>query len=200
MQQAISQFELNIKSVKNLHQLHKAFSNQDPLLDLSEILRSEIVLSVSALDCFVHDLIRLGTTEIYLGVRVFDHKNSIKPDFEIKELIYLLTQPKDYQISAIDKYVRETNNTKSFQTPINISTNLLKIGVDNIWFKVSKSMNIPQKEIEKTLELIINRRNQIVHEADIDFQRNVKREINPDETISNVEFIQNVCNSIFKNR
>lgn len=196
MQQAISQFRLNINSVKNLHSLYLAFNQQNSTLDLSEILRAQIVLSVSALDCFVHDLIKLGTTEIYLGQRNFDSKTAIKPNFDENKLIYLLTKSKEEQINAIENYVRIVNVTKSFQTPVIIRENLLKIGIDNVWNKVSQKINIPQTEIESTLQLIIERRNKISHEADIDIQTNTKREINPEETISNVEFIEKICETI----
>ena len=47
---SIEQFRLNMQSVKNLHSIVDAINISTPALDLSEILRAEIVLSVSALD------------------------------------------------------------------------------------------------------------------------------------------------------
>ncbi len=57
MHQAIDQFRSNIERVKALGTLHDALKKQiTVVVDLSDLLRAELVLAVSALDQFVHEV------------------------------------------------------------------------------------------------------------------------------------------------
>jgi len=60
MQTVINQFRTNISRVRNLGSIFGALNSQTTsVLDLSDILRAELVLAVSALDHFIHELVRL---------------------------------------------------------------------------------------------------------------------------------------------
>lgn len=197
MKKAIEVLRLNIASVKDLHNLYDTFSKTSTNLDLSEILRAEIVLAVSALDCFIHDLVRIGSVEVYEGTRDFTN-NTFQPDFDTRKFINLLTKNKEEQLGEIDKKIRETHKTKSFQNPDIIAEIVRKIGIENVWVPVSNKMELTPKELKNTLELIITRRNQIAHEADMDYQNSSKREIDKDEVLKNIIFIENICEEIYK--
>ena len=70
MQTAIDQFRTSIRHVRNLGAIYKAIRAQTTdILDLSDVLRAELVLAVSALDHYVHEIVRLGMLEIYRGSR-----------------------------------------------------------------------------------------------------------------------------------
>ena len=62
MSKALSQFRTNIKSVQDLDELYTIIIQAIPTLqdNLQDLLRAEIVLSVSAFDCYIHDVIRFG--------------------------------------------------------------------------------------------------------------------------------------------
>ena len=61
MKPAFDQFRTNIVRVRNLGSIVDALASQTTgVLDLSDVLRAEIVLAVSALDQFVHEIVRLG--------------------------------------------------------------------------------------------------------------------------------------------
>ena len=65
MNRAISQFGVNLESAKQLGVIHQAFVDKvTGAIRLDELLRAEIVLAVSALDCYVHDVVRIRMTEI----------------------------------------------------------------------------------------------------------------------------------------
>ena len=71
MQAAIDQFRVNIGRVRNLGTMYKILRTQTTkVLDLSDILRAELVMAVSALDQYIHELVRLGMLEAYSGHRV----------------------------------------------------------------------------------------------------------------------------------
>ena len=71
MQTAIDQFRGNLVRVRNLGSLHKVLSTQTTgVLNLTDLLRSELVMIVSALDLYVHEVVRLGMLECWRGQRV----------------------------------------------------------------------------------------------------------------------------------
>lgn len=70
MQSAIDQFRISIQRVRDLISLHNSIKSQaTAALDISDILRSALVLSVSALDYYVHEVVILGMLEIHRGIR-----------------------------------------------------------------------------------------------------------------------------------
>jgi hypothetical protein len=70
MQSAIKQFKDSIERVRDLIALHNSVKAQSTAaLDLSDILRAALVLSVSALDYYIHEVVTLGMLEIHRGQR-----------------------------------------------------------------------------------------------------------------------------------
>ncbi|VXD15238.1 conserved hypothetical protein [Planktothrix serta PCC 8927] len=70
MQSVIEKFRISIGRVRDLIALHNSIKAQSTnILDVSDILRSALVLAVSALDYYVHEVVTLGMLEIYRGQR-----------------------------------------------------------------------------------------------------------------------------------
>jgi hypothetical protein len=70
MQPALDQFRISIDRVRDLISIHNSVKAQStPALDLSDILRAALVLAVSALDYYVHEVVTLGMLEIHRGQR-----------------------------------------------------------------------------------------------------------------------------------
>lgn len=58
MQEAIDQFYDNLKRIRNLDSIVAAMSSlTTAVVDLTDILRAELVMSVSALDYYVHEVV-----------------------------------------------------------------------------------------------------------------------------------------------
>jgi len=61
MNRALQQFEINLEGTRQLGVIYMAFSDKvTEAIKLEELLRAEVVLAVSALDCYVHDIVRIG--------------------------------------------------------------------------------------------------------------------------------------------
>ena len=61
MQTVINQFRANIVRVRDLGVIYSALKAQTTgAIDLSDILRTELVMAVSALDHYIHEIVRLG--------------------------------------------------------------------------------------------------------------------------------------------
>jgi hypothetical protein len=70
MQSALDQSRISIARVRDLISLHNSIKAQStPALDLSDILRAALVLAVSALDYYIHEVVTLGMLEIHRGQR-----------------------------------------------------------------------------------------------------------------------------------
>jgi hypothetical protein len=70
MQSALDQFRISISRVRDLIALHNSVKAQATgALDVSDMLRAALVLAVSALDYYVHEVVTLGMLEIHRGQR-----------------------------------------------------------------------------------------------------------------------------------
>lgn len=70
MQSALDQFCISISRVRDLIALHNSVKAQaTAALDVSDMLRAALVLAVSALDYYVHEVVTLGMLEIHRGLR-----------------------------------------------------------------------------------------------------------------------------------
>lgn len=149
---AILQYQLNIKSARDLETIYVALvamtSNSVPK---EELLRAEIVAVVSAFDTYIHDIVRLGLKCQY--------QNSVSNP-------YITNFTSKHSISSLENFemkIREVHSYKTFQAPKKISEALEMITISDIWTKIKP--NIP--DVETILQLIIERRNKIAHESDI---------------------------------
>ncbi len=169
MDRAIQQFEVNLNSAKQLGIIHSAFENQfTEAISLDELLKAKLVLAVSALDCYIHDLVRIGMT------KMFQSEKGESPAFLnfgvslnfVKDL--LGCQSESEKIALFDQEIRRLLGFKTFQSADNISQALSFIGITLIWNKVARAIKMTATDIRTELNVIVDRRNRIVHEGDID--------------------------------
>jgi hypothetical protein len=199
MQRAIEKFRLNIKSVKDLDAIYSLLIQNYPLLEeqAGDILRAEIVLAVSALDCFIHDLVKQGMIETYQGVRTPSKQFEVyQIPFKFLKLIEN-TDNSDEKLGYLENAIREINSKDSYQAPKGIDYALQFINIKSIWQAVSVLMNIKAEDIRSELSLIIDRRNKIAHEADYDALTGSKTQIEQQNINDVIQFIEKLCESIY---
>lgn len=200
MQQAIETFKLNIESVKQLDIIYQYLEqNNIKSLDLSEILRAEIVLAVSALDNFISDVLHIGL------VQTFEKNNPLTPAFskfqvDMDTLVKILYEPSQREKSLIlGEYIRKFNERNSYQKPDNIVNSLKLLGVSDLWNKLAVLLSIKNPDdVRKELENIVTQRHKIAHEADFDYLTQRKRPRDKASTFQAIEFIENLCIAIHK--
>ena len=71
-------------------------------------------------------------------------------------------------MALVEEEIRRLHGYKTFQNADSISQALSLIGVKSIWDKVGVSLAIPPSDVRTSLNIIIDRRNRIAHESDID--------------------------------
>jgi hypothetical protein len=141
---------------------------------LSELLRASVVATVSALDRYMHDIVVLHSWALL-------NRSEDKIPKELKRLyIPVLSARHALDKIRIDRKARpgvlvkealrdQLHRTYTFQSPDDVQKAAQMLGVGDFWGKVATAMaDSPGKDVvQKTLREISQRRNQIVHEADI---------------------------------
>jgi len=206
MQRAMEQFRSNIKAIKEMEALYEYLTSDLKLPnDLSDILRSQLVYAVSALDKLVHELVRIGMLQAFAGKRpkttAFNSFSiSSKTLIEIQKVIQS-TNPLQLETPEyfFEQEITIQHKRVSFQDPDSINKGLSFIWEEKFkWQKIALSFNISDDDLKKKLKAIMSRRNQIVHEADIDSQTNSRNPIDKDDVKEAVEFIVKLGEKIFE--
>jgi RiboL-PSP-HEPN len=247
MQSALDQFRISVGRVRDLTALHNSVKAQATgALDLSDMLRAALVLSVSALDYYVHEVVTLGMLETHRGQRsepissanttqsafsrfqvslggarqdrltAIDIASWLEADLQQVQGYDFLQQP--HTVSALiptissrildrlnntswlESEIRERLGYQSFQQADKIAEAIRYISDKKLWDEVAIQMNKSAKDIKQQLNSIVDRRNKIAHEADIDPTFNIGSRWNIDELLVGdaVDFIERLVESIHR--
>jgi len=245
MQSALDQFRISISRVRDLIALHNSVKAQATgALDVSDMLRAALVLAVSALDYYVHEVVTLGMLEIHRGQRseptpsanttqsafsrfqvslggarqerlaAIDIASWLETEIEQTHGYAFLQQ--SYTVAALipaisssvvnrlnnaswlENEIRERLGYQSFQQPDKIADAIRYISDKKLWDEVANKISQPAKDIKQQLNSIVDRRNKIAHEADIDPTFNIGNRWNIDEVLVGdaVDFIEQIVESI----
>ena len=166
-------------------------------LSFDDILRYQIVSTVSAFDKFIHDIIRIGMVDIFNGVRAETTKYASEPiTIEMyKNLVSATVPPKE---AIFEQAIFQRHSKNSYQSPDNVANGLSLIwNEQHKWEKISAAMGSNADLIRTNLKLIVNRRNAIVHEADMNPITGEKTQISADEASGITDFIENCGKNIY---
>ena len=160
-------WKLNLQNVKKMHWLHEQLSKVVPAMDLSDILRAEYVLIVSAFDCYVHDVVLKGMANMFSGSKPDSraYNEFCLPMSAVKQL--LVSTDSAIRESIFNVSVKKLLAKDSYQSPKSVEYAMNLINLKNVWHKVGLKLSMPSKDVVLKLGLIIQRRNKIAHEADI---------------------------------
>ena len=209
MDNAFDQFKANIQRVRNLGALNRALkATTTNALDLSDILRAELVLAVSALDYYVHETVRLCMQETYKGNRAMTPsflrfnismeralQGFLGKGFEDDE------NPKqnNENVDWLDSEIRLRHGWQSFQRADKIAEAIRLISNEQLWPRVAELLEKDSQDIKRTLDLIVDRRNQIAHESDMD-PTSIDSRWPIDESMvdESIDFIEQITEAISK--
>jgi len=169
MNRAIEQFESNLESARQLGVIYSAFCDRvTEAVQLDELLRAEIVLAVSALDCYVHDVVRIGMARS-LCVSSGEPDAYLKFGVSMQFVKHVLrASSANDKATLFDQEVRRLHGFKTFQNADSISQAFSLLGVARLWDKTADGLGIRCPDVKVQLNLVVDRRNKIAHEADID--------------------------------
>ena len=166
MQAAIDQFRANMDRVSNLGAIHNALKAQTTqAIDLSDILRATLVMAVSALDHYVHEVVRLGMLEVYRGNRA-QTPAFLRFTISLESALQGISIPTSED--WLDNEIRIRHGWQSFQQADKIADAIRLISDIRLWEEVANHFGRTLQDVKTQLNLIVDRRNKIAHEADID--------------------------------
>ncbi len=166
MLQSYQRFSDLVKDTENVETLYNYFEKSVVVpVDTSDLLRWQWVQCISAFDKFVHDIVRVGMLEIFLGNRASTPKyNSFQID------IQTYRDMSNNRIDAAIIFERKIilkHGFLAFQDPNKVADALSFIWNENDkWAKISNGMQMNKNNCTTYLKNIVIRRNQIVHEGD----------------------------------
>lgn len=193
MQTAIEAFRTSIARVRHLGGIYNAMcALTTSALDQSDILRAQVVLAVAALDYYVHEVTVLGMVEVFEGKRT-------APDSFPKFKVAVGVIPLDAgrHSAWFSNEVRERHSFLSFQQPEKIADAIRLFSPIRLWTCVSASLDLPESSVKAQLKLIVERRNKIAHEADIDpSYPNARWPIDEKDVQASVDFIDRLIEAM----
>ena len=161
-----------------------------------DLLRSQIVYSVSAFDKLMHDIIRIGMVACFTGARPPTDKYNAEPISILVHgtLIAATVPPKEI---IFEGEVMTKLSRLSFQDPEKVAEGLSLVwGEKNKWVTIAGVMGKTVDDARTTLKLIVGRRNAIVHESDRNPLTNVKTAITAPEVKAVTDFLELCGNTI----
>ena len=200
MDEIYNEFKRTIAQIRQTNDVYNYLKNVVKLNDagIDNILRSQIVNVISALDRYLHEKVRKGICDMFLGNRAITDKFksfSVSSDTVLRIWGYSSLTIIDREI-LINEVVIQSLKTLSFQKAIKI-----KDALSYLWDEphkmviIAKEMEVPgitdndkQHYLTQKLDLLVERRNQIAHESDIYFGG--KRDICQDDVIDAIAFIE----------
>ena len=166
MLSAHSHFKSNVNRARDLQALFVTLTaGTTSALDLTDILRAAIVLSVSAFDHFVHDVTRIGMLESFSNARP---RTEAFGRFTVTMDNLLLAAASSGSLQWLEAEVRKRHGWLSFQQADKVADAIRLISTKKLWEEVGTRLGIDAQSAKNRLNLIIDRRNKIAHEADMD--------------------------------
>lgn len=197
MKNSYAVFQLILHDTENAAVVYSYLKNTVcPPFDYSDLLRWQWAQGVSALDKFIHDIVRAGMLEIYMGKREATPRWS---SFPIS--IELHQQMQDNPAGAcmlLESEILRKHSFLSFQDPDKIAEALSFIWNEpHKWQVLSAKMGMDEKFVRTYLKNISIRRNQIVHEGDYSSLHLQRQLISEQDTKAVLDFISKLAEAIF---
>ncbi len=190
MYKSLGVFKDNLNSAQELLTLYDYLAaNIKVPMSFDDLLRLHMVQSVSAFDKLMHDIIRIGIVDIFIGARPVTKKYLNEPiSMSTHNSLSAATiPPKEY---FFEQAIVSKLSYISYQAPDIIADGLSYIwNVKHKWDQIAAAMSMKAEDAKRQLRLIVSRRNQIVHEADIELTTGGKRPIAKNDCETSILFI-----------
>jgi hypothetical protein len=133
-------------------------------IETADMFRAALVQAVAALDSYVHGIVLDRGVDILLNRRSPGAKTKIGLNFGAVNDLLTAPDPIEMELRAIS-HVSEALAKETFQRPDDISRAFAMVGITRVWS--SAFPGGPANKMQE-LNLVITRRNQIVHSCDVD--------------------------------
>lgn len=197
MRNAYLRFEQLVKDTSQVDVIYQYMKTIPSPIDTSDLLRWQWVQVVSALDKFIHDLVKIGMIEEFNGIR---EKTKQFYSFSIDMKTYWdMFNDSVTAVNCFEQKIIECNGYKSFQDPKKIAEALSFIWSEkHKWKVIANQIGIDENDCTKKLNNIVLRRNQIAHEGDYIDIYSKRQEMLERDVVEVKEYILKIGNAIYK--
>lgn len=178
-------FDRNISTVEDSIRLYQYLSSVPQKIEIDNILRSQIVILVAALDTYLHMKIRHYLMDSYCKST---GNTDITWEIEIATVFRSLAE--DEQLILLEASLAKRMRRESYEGSSSIEQTMKKLGIKHIWRTIAADKQYGgADDVKRHLDLIVQRRNQIAHESDWDAANVCYRSISADDVNDSKEFI-----------
>lgn len=195
MKSALDRFLWNVGRVRDLGALEASLRAQTTnALDLTDLLRSQIVLLVSALDYYVHEIVLVGMVATASGARPAAD-GFLRFQMSMSVVTSWMQTPGD--LSHFEQAVREHLGYQTFQQPDRIADGVRLIYAGPLWEDVATALGRDTRDVKIALKLLVERRNRIAHEADMDPTFPGQRwPISSQDVAGSIDFVESLVRAV----
>lgn len=194
MTNAYNKFESNIASASILERIYEYLSQKTLPFEPDELLRAEFVMLVGAFDCFVHDFVRGRMVDAFNSPTTMANKTrDYKVSLGVMMDIMNETNPIS-QMQLLENEIKKIESNYSYQSSTSVEHVLGLIGFRKIWTTLWGKTDAESKKNQ--LDIIVRRRNQIAHEADIDYATNTKNSISLTDVVDAKNYLIEISKRI----
>lgn len=164
-------FLRNVERCRTLLQIHRRCWPRRPARQGDDLLRAIVVLAISSLDSYLHDVVVENAPAIVMafakGKADVPGKllEALKPSLTPERCLRLVGRGRPDE--EIRRLVAEHVRERTFQDPGEIERALKLIALDDFWEEQRQRLRLRRKaEAKEYLVGYVERRHKIVHEAD----------------------------------
>lgn len=193
-------FERHIKDIRRVDYIYDHLVNQVnlPSADLCDLLRIQLVNAVSAFDWLMHEYVHAGIMKQLMGNAPMTPKvKGFSIDAHTYSQLATLNDREKYEVLSARVY--SVLRTMSFQSPEKIKDGLSYIWEEpRKWQLLSQECGLSEEDLRDKVKLYVERRNQIVHEADVDFSSGDRRVLGVGAFKDGIDLFFNLAYAISK--
>lgn len=208
IQEIEKHFHDNLDNIKQKFDLFSSLKKSNKLSEAEDILRFQIVFLDSALDFFMHEIIKLGVLDIYHGSwHGKKTEKYLNLTFQMREIESALNNWSKNNDPDDDLWLKNwvnkkfNNKTMMDFDSIKDCCNLLDIDykkiAETIFYNKSSSTK-PHDQLKECLNKLYHRRNRIVHQSDRNRKNAQFQPIQKDEVENFINEIEQIVSEIIK--
>lgn len=209
---AYNTFQDDITRIKGLFAVYNHLKDVLHLSEdvTSEILRNQYMYAVSAMDKFMHEIVRVGFIESYRNLRPQTQKfiNMPLPISVTERLIqcsnptYVPTSISETIDNILSEEISRQTRTVAYQHPDKIKDGLSIVWNEEHKFQklatsMGRTMPNNDKILSQELILITDRRNQIVHQSDMLPGQYTKQSISRENVEKAIDTLSKFCKAVY---
>lgn len=179
-------FDTEIEGCRNVVGIADNLGVSTPALELDDLYRHSLAGAVSALDTCIHSIVRSGIILQLRGI-------GPKPDAHLPVATDLFRRwySRDYSaLGEIELSLRTAHGRWTMQSSKDIADAVKLVSSKPLWISIADQDRQAAGLLKESLDVVVKRRNQIVHESDIDPSTGMKWPINSPLALTAIDVLQ----------